>query len=109
MATHKYILVNREIVECDDLLQWARWFEMAERKVAVTMVGSVKISTVFLGLNHRFNGAGPPILFETQVFGGADDGEQERYTTWDEAVLGHSAMIDRVVGSKTEKGATDSP
>ena len=108
MAIHKYILVNREIVECDDLLQWARWFEAAERQVAVTMVGSSKILTVFLGLDHRFDGAGPPVLFESQVFGGAEDGEQERYTTWGEAVLGHRAMVDRVAGSKTEKDATDS-
>jgi len=50
---------------------------------------------VFLGLNHSF-GEGPPLLFETMVFGGALDQEQARYTTWEQAEAGHKQMLARV-------------
>jgi len=57
----------------------------------------VHVSTIFLGLDHRPWGAhGPPILFETMVFGGPLDQEQERYGTWEEAAAGHTAMVARV-------------
>jgi hypothetical protein len=36
--------------------------------------GNIGISTVFLGLDHRHFGDGPPLLFETMVFGGSRDG-----------------------------------
>lgn len=53
------------------------------------------VSTVFLGLDHGW-GEGPPILFETMVFGGPLDQEMERYCTWDEAVAGHERWVQRV-------------
>lgn len=65
------------------------------RSVAKTNVNGVNISTVFLMIDHSFNG-GPPVLFETMVFGGPLDGEQERYHTYDEAEAGHAAMVERV-------------
>ena len=34
----------------------------------------VFISTVFLGIDHNFNLEGPPLLFETMIFGGIKDG-----------------------------------
>jgi hypothetical protein len=39
-------------------------------RVAYTDIGEAGISTVFLGLNHNFFGGGPPLLFETIIFGG---------------------------------------
>ena len=56
-----------------------------------------KISTVWLGLNHQF-GNGPPLIFETMVFGGKYDGEQERYSTLEEAQNGHKIMLDKCKG-----------
>ena len=59
------------------------------------------ISTVFLGINHGFLGA--PELFETMVFKLGPNGEpnmggveDDRYSTWDEAMAGHKAMVDKV-------------
>lgn len=46
--------------------------------------GDVEVSTVFLVLDPQF-GPGPPLLFETLVFGGEFDEEMERYSTWKEA------------------------
>lgn len=37
-----------------DILKWARWFEEHKRHVAETFVGDVRISTVFLGIDHKF-------------------------------------------------------
>ena len=91
----KYILDGKTPVLCD-LMTWAEWFETpGNRTVAKTKIADVLISTVFLGLDHSW-GEGPPILFETMIFGGKLDQEQERYSTWDEAEEGHKQMVERV-------------
>ncbi|WP_166903861.1 hypothetical protein [Mycobacterium sp. DL440] len=36
----------------------------------------VVVSTVWLGLNHSFTDDGPPIIFETMVFGGVHDAKR---------------------------------
>lgn len=56
-------------------------------------VGNVKISTVFLVINHGY--AGIPILFETMIFGGKHNEYQERYSTLAEARKGHLRAIDK--------------
>lgn len=79
-----------------DLMTWARWFEKHEnRRVAKWEEGGIEVSTVFIGIDHSF-GDGPPLLFETMVFGGPLADEQERYSTWAEAESGHAAMVERV-------------
>lgn len=78
----------------DDLMEWAQWFETAERHVNDTTIGDVRVSTVFLGLDHNFSGEGEPVLFETMIFGGPMTEEQMRYSTWEQAALGHAAHCD---------------
>jgi hypothetical protein len=93
----KYILEGHTAVPCDDTLTWARCFEKhADRVVGLTEYPEVSVSTVFIGIDHRVCGEGPPILFETMVFGGELDGELERCSTWDEAVEMHERMVARV-------------
>lgn len=77
----------------DDTLTWAKWFETAERHVADETIGDSRISTVFLGIDHGF-GHGEPVLWETMVFGGSLDGEQDRCAG---ARLNASAMHERMV------------
>ena len=91
----KFILDGQTPVECDDLMKWGQWIGSADRHVDKTIVGNVKVSTVFLGLNHNY-GEGAPILFETMIFGGEHDEYQERYSTWDEAVEGHKKAVTMV-------------
>lgn len=91
----KYKLEGKKAVPCENLLEWATWLEQADRQVAKDEVNGVRISTVFLGLDHSF-GESQPLLFETMVFGGDLDQEQERYSTWDEAETGHKEMVNRV-------------
>ena len=94
----RYILEGHEPVPCPDLMQWGRWFEAARgtRQVAQTVIGKATVSTVFMALDHAF-GSGPPLLFETMVFGSERwEDEMERYATWEEAEEGHKAMVLRV-------------
>lgn len=95
----KYKLDGHTPILCTDLMDWARWQETADRRVAKTDIGEITISTVFLGLDHNF-GLGPPILFETMIFGGSLDQEMDRYCTWEEAEAGHEAMVQRVIESE---------
>jgi len=101
--TDKYILDGREAVPCHDLTEWGTWFENADRHVAKDEIGDVKISTIFLGLDHSF-GQGPPLLFETMVFGGDADGDMDRYSTWEEAEQGHAAFVTRF---QSDEGSHD--
>lgn len=91
----RYILKGHETVSCPDLLKWGKWLETVDRHVADTKHGDVRVSTVFLGLDHAFGG-GSPILFETIVFDGSGDDQMERYHTWDEAEEGHRRMCEKV-------------
>lgn len=51
-------------------------------------IEEVRTSTTFLALDHSL-GDGEPVLFETMVIGGINDGYQERYTSYELAMAGH--------------------
>jgi len=94
-----YILESKQAIPTD-ALTWARWFE-ANRETRIVKQGTLPnglfVSTVFLGLNHRF-GPGPPLLFETMVFpreGEYDELGTDRYSTWVEAEEGHAKMVHK--------------
>jgi hypothetical protein len=91
-----YVLKDREPVPTDDIREWGRMYKSDNRHVALDDIDGVKVSTVFLGLDHNWADEGPPVLFETMVFGGPLDMEMDRYCTWDEAEKGHAAMVERV-------------
>jgi hypothetical protein len=94
----KYILIGREILECNDTLAWGRWFETADRPVAKDeLAPGIVVSTVFIGLDMGFYDTGIPILFETMTFTDYEDGERcYRYATWDEAEAGHKEEVARM-------------
>lgn len=96
-----YILEGREVVPAE-LMTWAVWFETGDRVVARTTTDKGDVSTVFLGLDHRFGIEGPPILFETLVFGGPLADEMERYSTYEQAEEGHARMVARVEAASVE-------
>ena len=90
-----YILDGKTPVRAVSVEDWGRWFEDAERHVADLRDGDIRVSTVFLGIDHQW-GSGPPKLFETMVFGGPLDGEQNRCSTWEQAEEMHREMARRV-------------
>jgi hypothetical protein len=79
---------------------WGRWMQKNDRHVGYTELadGIVYVSTVFLGIDHNHWGKGPPILFETMVFGlTMEDGDMQwRYSSWDDAETGHKATVKKV-------------
>lgn len=81
-----------------DLIKWGMWLESPEhRQVAHDDIAGACVSTVFLGLDFDYFRAGPPLLWETLVFGGPLDGEGDRYATFEDAVHGHGTMVARVL------------
>lgn len=88
-----YILKEKKPVQVD-VVTWARWDRTADRTVKKDKIGSVTISTVFLGVDHNSFG-GTPHLFETMVFG-LDEEIMNRYSTWEEAEKGHQEILNEV-------------
>lgn len=92
-----------------EFMEWALWFEKANRRVAYTeFVDGSHLSTVFLGLDMALR-ASAPLLFETMLFYGEgsrpegfgkfDDGLCQRYATWVEAEDGHRAIVEQLTAS----------
>lgn len=96
---------NGDIKSTDDVLEWTRWFSLADRHVEMTEAGGGKVSTVFIGLDYGTFGDGQPLLYETMVFGGVMDGYVRRYTSRRAAREGHEEVVrdvlSRPVGSYT--------
>lgn len=81
-----------------DLIAWAIWFESSRKNriVKQNFIGESKVSTIFLGLDHSWSG-GKPILWETMVFGGKLDQEQDRCSgNKEQAEAMHARMLERV-------------
>lgn len=99
----KYILAEdgRTPIPCEDVLEWGRWVgENSQARIVAktTCSNGLRVSTIFLGLNHNFYGDGPPILFETMVFPPKCHRDQycDRYSTWEEAEAGHLEAVRKV-------------
>jgi hypothetical protein len=86
-----------------ELLDWARLFEDGDYKILKQdKIGKYRVSTVWIGLNMRFFGIDPPLIFETMIF--IEEGQekdeldfwQDRYSTEDEALEGHEKALELV-------------
>lgn len=80
------------------LEQWGKAFQETDRVVAQTdLSDGTLVSTVWLGIDHRFSGNGPPLIFETMVFPHPKrdmrEADCERYPTEEEARAGHERMV----------------
>lgn len=98
VAKDKWILDEfGEPKKPSSFLEWARWFDVpGRRRVAETTTrDGIWISTVFLGIDHRF-GDGHPILWETMVFRDENGCENWRYTTRGAALAGHNRVVELV-------------
>lgn len=108
-TTDLYKLEGHETVPMTETLEWAAWFETADRRVMVTtLIDGSRISTIFLGVDHGWT-EGAPQLFETALFSGEKTFNTllkrevrncevvARYATWGEAVAGHMEWIEKCV------------
>lgn len=100
-----YILDGRQPVPAT-AEEWGRWFQTADRTVRKTEIhhptrGMIEVSTVFLGLDHGWDGRVQ--LYESMTFGdGVTDENQVqiRYATWDEAEAGHAKVCRAVAAGE---------
>ena len=90
-----YKLEGTTVVPCIDKIDFANYMSTANRRVAECFYGEVRVSTVFLGIDHNYNPDKGPMLFETMIFGGALDQWQWRYSTWEEAEVTHKAICKK--------------
>lgn len=88
---------NGNHIACD-AVEWARWFKDEDARVIARnhVWDDVLVSTIFLGIDHRF-GVGDAVLYETMIFdqsgGRSHELYQERYSTRQEALEGHRKAI----------------
>lgn len=98
------ILVGHEVRRVKTMHEWGQWFELASktpgprgrctmRHVDDDTVGEIRVSTVFIGIDHSWGAGPPPLWFETMVFGGKLDQMMQRYTTWEQAQAGHAYLL----------------
>jgi hypothetical protein len=98
-----YTLVDREPVKLETLKAWVEEVARRDRtaaetgvdpwRVGLAEIGEVEISTVFLGLDQNHLRRGPPVLFETIIFGGRLDYSRSRCATWAEAEAMHAEAV----------------
>jgi hypothetical protein len=96
----KYVMRPDGSVEAMSTDEWMLSYPPPEEweaahRVGLTTVGNYRVSTVFLSIDHRHYGDGPPILFETMVFEGESwtDLYCGRYCTRAEAEAGHARIV----------------
>jgi hypothetical protein len=91
----KFFRLEGKIPVPCDLDYFARNFDEPDRHVADEMVNDVRVSTVFLGIDHNFRSSGPPLVFETLCF--YADGKTSpcyRFSTWEEAEKFHHSIVN---------------
>jgi hypothetical protein len=90
-------------IPSDEYFQWIlEDSDHGSRTVRVDVLRSgdelVRVSTTFLmGINHRWVRDSDPLLFETMVFGGTMDQAQWRYSTWEQAEVGHQGVLEQLL------------
>jgi len=91
---------NNQPVECT-IREHIAWLDKNPERKAVKQisVGDTYISTVFMGLDHGWK-TRIPVLWETMIFGGKHDGYQKRYTSHEDALIGHKIAINLVKKEK---------
>ena len=78
----------------EGVLTWAQMFESDDRQIGRDEPArDILVSTVWLGIDHSFGFSGPPLIFETMIFGGREDQYQVRYSTREEALAGHKHAV----------------
>jgi len=105
LFTDKSKLYAEESKWCADwgkwCADWGKWYadkchceEKHDRRIEQTVIKDYLVSTVFLGIDHSFDG-GKPQLFETMIFpiGCSSEKYCERYGTLNEAKAGHKKAV----------------
>jgi hypothetical protein len=100
-----YILGEDGKPERAEVMTAAGWFETQREKRIIEKTNvpadqscdgeKCEVSTVFLCLDHGISNdaSSDPVLWETMIFGGRHNDYQERYTSLEDAKLGHKKAV----------------
>ena len=78
-----------------EMMDWARALESVDRQIGNDTIDGQHVSTVWLGLSRNLYGDdGPPLIFETMIFGGPHDQYCDRYSTEEAALAGHNRTVE---------------
>jgi len=90
-----YILDKENKPVKSTIIQYGEWIEANPERKAVKQeyVGDIRVSTVFLGLDHAWPKGNTPVLWETMIFGGEHDQYMDRYTSYEDALEGHQIAL----------------
>lgn len=93
-----YILKNRVPVPVTNISDWLEWISsnITQGTVAKSNFNSIKIATVFLGIDID-SSLDSPMLFETLILGGQNCGYSRKYATWKEAEDGHRRAVNLIL------------
>ena len=79
------------------LAEWAAYSESRSYVVLKqNRLGDVGVSTIWTGVNLNLWPDGPPLIFETMIFGGEYSHEYNRYPTEALALEGHDRAVARI-------------
>jgi hypothetical protein len=91
-----YLGPNGAVIDFDEWVElWrARMEDMSSDSwwCRKTTIGDVRVSTIWLGINHSWLGP-PPVYWETMIFGGDWDGLQWRYSSRESALDDHERIV----------------
>lgn len=128
----KYILDDdHHVVPAPGLKAWAVFMDQHKKRVVEqTTTRHYWVSTVFLGIDHGWYGKRLPVVFETMTFDrrhvvkewSFDPGRLrrvreeadlpgwsfDRYSSWDDALTGHRAIVGRILRLEAKAKATTS-
>ena len=99
-----YMLVDKKpvAISSEEFMSSPWLMSIRARRIAETFISEVHISTVFLSIDHSW-GDGPPVLFETMIFGGKHDNWQTRSTSYEGAMKNHVEAVEMVESSRIFK------
>ncbi len=107
-SARQYILDGDLALPCEDMDAAKAWqgSNQASKFIANDHIDGLWISTIFLVMNHEFDEARPPLIFETMVFpeGVWTELYCDRYSTYHQAQRGHQAVLERVRRGEFRQG-----
>ena len=97
----------------ESVFEWERL--LGDREYVIVQKDTLKVgdievhvSTIWLGLNHNWLG-GRPLIFETMVWWDGEIVEMHRYSTEEEARLGHAGVLEmQMIKADETKGGDSS-
>jgi hypothetical protein len=98
---------DKRVRRAKTFAEYCEGFERHRVVAQTTAAPGVEVSTIFLGIDSAGSfRRGPPLVFETMIFGGALDRHQWRHATYDEALAGHK---DAVASARRASGLAALP